>query len=229
MTNQSENINELAAALAKAQGEYTPALKDSANPFFKSKYANLCSIVKACQEPLSKNSLSISQATNKDESGTWVLTTTLMHSSGQWLKSQTPIITIKPDIQSFGSASTYARRYAWASIAGVTTDEDDDGESAMARDHCTNQKKQEYKQYDRKTAAQVVHEEMNVNPLYINEKESQELTRELSKCPEDYQEEVWKRLSNLQITKSDEITPQIYQKVMLGIKNKLQTLANKND
>lgn len=129
--NQSENINDLASALAKAQGEYTPALKDSANPFFKSKYANLCSIVRSCQEPLSKNGISYTQVTLKQE-GEWVLQTKLMHTSNQWIQSTTPIITLKPDIQSFGSAVTYARRYALAAIAGVTTDEDDDGEAATS-------------------------------------------------------------------------------------------------
>ncbi len=129
---QSENINELASALSKAQGEFVPALKDSANPFFKSKYANLCSIVKSCQEPLSKNGLSYCQSTQRED-GMWVLLTKLMHSSGQWVSSVTPIITTKSDIQSFGSAVTYARRYALAALAGVTTDEDDDGESAMSR------------------------------------------------------------------------------------------------
>jgi len=129
--NQSEHINDLAAALAKAQGEFTPALKDSSNPFFKSKYANLCSIVKSCQEPLSKHGLCYTQVTTKLD-GEWVLVTKLMHTSDQWVQSITPIITAKPDIQSFGSACTYARRYALAAIAGVTTDEDDDGEAATA-------------------------------------------------------------------------------------------------
>jgi len=129
--NQSESINDLAAALAKAQGEFIPALKDSSNPFFKSKYANLCSIVKSCQEPLSKNGISYTQVTLKQD-GEWVLQTKLMHTSNQWVQSTTPIITLKPDIQSFGSAVTYARRYALAAIAGVTTDEDDDGEAATA-------------------------------------------------------------------------------------------------
>ncbi len=105
--SQSEQIGELASALAKAQGEFTPALKDSANPFFKSKYANLCSIVKCCQEPLSKHGLSYSHITQRFETG-WVLMTKLMHSSGQWIESMTPIITLKPDMQAFGSAITYA-------------------------------------------------------------------------------------------------------------------------
>lgn len=217
--NQSEQINELAGALAKAQGEYTPALKDSANPYFKSKYANLCSIVKACQEPLSKNGLSISQATNKDESSTWVLTTTLMHSSGQWLKSQTPIITIKNDIQSFGSASTYARRYAWASIAGVTTDEDDDGEVAMAREQSPAQKKYEQK----KSSTQVVEQEsLNVKPIYIGENEISIFNFEMKKCTEGFQNNIWKYLNTQGVYEFKDMNTEHYTKVMTMIKIKVE-------
>ncbi len=57
----SPEINELAAALAKAQGEMGGALKDSANPFFKSKYADLSSVWEACRAPLAKYGLSIVQ------------------------------------------------------------------------------------------------------------------------------------------------------------------------
>ncbi len=223
MNNQSENIAELASALSKAQGEYTPALKDSANPFFKSKYANLCSIVKACQEPLSKNGLSVTQGTNQDEKGNWILTTMLMHSSGQWIKSQTPIITLKPDIQSFGSASTYARRYAWASIAGVTTDEDDDAEAAMARDHAP--KKQESKSYEKKSPAQVVAEESNVKPVYITNDEVSIFSNVLKKCPEEFQDNVWKYLNDLDIQDYKSITPKIYEKVMQRVKTKLEEMS----
>ncbi len=128
---QSDNINEIATALSKAQSEFKPALKDSSNPFFKSKYADFTSIVKACQEPLSHNGISFTQSPQKID-GEWVLLTKLLHSSGQFLTSAMPIIVSKSDIQSFGSAITYARRYALAAIAGVTTDDDDDGEAATA-------------------------------------------------------------------------------------------------
>ena len=128
MTNQSEQINELATALAKAQGEILRAIKDSANPFFKSKYADLSSVWNACRQPLSKNGLSIIQ-TFETEGETYLITT-LVHSSGQWIRSKLPILTVKKDAQEYGKAITYMRRYALSAIVGVSPDDDDDGNSA---------------------------------------------------------------------------------------------------
>lgn len=199
MEYQSEQINELAAALAKAQGEFTPAIKDSANPFYKSKYANLCSINKACQEPLSKNGLSITQSTVKDASNQWVLITKLLHSSGQWLASTTPIITSKPDIQAFGSATSYARRYALSAIVGVVTDEDDDGEAAM----------------DRK-------EPVNVKPVYINQGQITYLTNMINRLEERDQEEVWKRLGDQGITEYAQIPVDTFNKMLTHINSKIK-------
>lgn len=127
--NQSEQINELASALAKAQGEIKPALKDSSNPFFKSKYADLASIWEACKTPLTKNGLAVLQSMDSRD-GDMMLITTLVHSSGQWMKSVMPIrvkaATEKQnEIQMLGSAITYMRRYCLAALVGVTTDDDD--------------------------------------------------------------------------------------------------------
>jgi len=85
MNDQSDQINDLAAALSKAQGEITGALKDSANPFFKSKYADLASCWDACRTQLSKNGLAVIQTTEKVETGVCVVTT-LTHASGQWIR-----------------------------------------------------------------------------------------------------------------------------------------------
>ena len=126
--NQSENIADLASALSKAQGEIQGAKKDCANPFFKSKYADLSSVWDACREPLTKNGLSVIQAT-AERDGHIYLYTTLAHSSGQWIRSEIKVIVGKPDIQALGSSLTYCRRYSLAMIAGVCP-EDDDGNLA---------------------------------------------------------------------------------------------------
>ena len=127
----SENLNELAAALAKAQGEITGALKDSANPFFKSKYADLASCWDACRAALSKNGLAVIQCPTTEATGTY-LVTTLLHSSGQWMRSSL-IVSPKDDTpQAMGSALTYARRYALTAMVGVAQ-VDDDGNAASAR------------------------------------------------------------------------------------------------
>lgn len=129
LSNQSEQINELATALAKAQSEIQPALKDSINPFFKSKYADLSSVWNACKGALTKNGLAIVQTMDQRE-GHLVLLTTLAHASGQWIRSTIPVVSAKQDAQSIGSAITYMRRYSLAAMVGVTTDEDDDGNAA---------------------------------------------------------------------------------------------------
>jgi len=126
----SEQINELATALAKAQGKIVGALKDSANPFFKSKYADLASCWDACREQLTSNGLSVMQFTETVENGLAV-TTRLAHASGQWVES-TLIVHPKDDgPQAAGSAITYARRYGLAAIVGLAQ-VDDDGNAANA-------------------------------------------------------------------------------------------------
>lgn len=122
-------MKELATALAKAQSQIKAAMKDSINPHFKSKYADLSAIWDACREPLTKNGLSVVQATDFDAGEVW-LKTILLHSSGEQLEGRYPLRPIKQDPQGFGSAITYARRYSLAAMIGVVADEDDDGNRA---------------------------------------------------------------------------------------------------
>lgn len=125
---QSEQINELATALSKAQGQIENAKKDTENPFFKSKYADLAGIWDAIRKPLSSNGLSVVQGCDDKEN----LVTTLMHSSGQFITSMIPVFNSKKDAQGFGSGMTYARRYSLSAIVGITQD-DDDGNSASSK------------------------------------------------------------------------------------------------
>jgi hypothetical protein len=135
MSEQSEQINELAGALAKAQGKITGALKDSANPFFKSKYADLASVWDACRGALSENGLAVVQLTESDDSGVYVITT-LAHSSGQWMRSRLRLTPKDSTPQGMGSAITYGRRYALAAMVGVAQ-VDDDGNAASGRQGVT--------------------------------------------------------------------------------------------
>ena len=127
----SEQINELAAALAKAQGKITGALKDSANPFFKSKYADLASCWDACREPLSENGLAVIQSPEVSSEGL-TLTTLLLHSTGQWIKNSLRVLPKDDTPQGIGSAMTYARRYALTALVGIAQ-VDDDGNQASGR------------------------------------------------------------------------------------------------
>jgi len=120
----SEQISELAAALAAAQGMMENAVMNRVNPHFKSKYADLAAIFDAARKPLSANGLAIVQTI-----GDGVLHTRLLHTSGQWIASEHPLpMSGKP--QEIGSALTYARRYSLSALIGIAADEDDDANAA---------------------------------------------------------------------------------------------------
>ncbi len=125
---KSDSIKELAIALNKAQAEMSGAKKGAANPFFKSKYANLEEVIRCAKEPLHLNGLSVSQFPTTEDNKAGV-TTILMHTSGEWLESTLLLTCSKQDPQGMGSAITYARRYAYQSVLGIPS-EDDDGNSA---------------------------------------------------------------------------------------------------
>ena len=129
---QSESIKELATALAKAQGELKHASKDSVNPHFKSKYADLASVWEACREALSNNGLSIVQCGGEFGNNIMPLTTMLMHTSGEWIQQTMTAPVSKPDPQGIGSCMTYMRRYALAAFVGVYQDDDDGNSASMA-------------------------------------------------------------------------------------------------
>lgn len=124
--NKSEQINELAAALVKFHAEVKPVAFDCNNPFFKSRYASLSALVKEATPHLVRNGLSVSQVMENETA----VTTILMHTSGQWITSSLKLKPVKDDPQGVGSAITYARRYSYASILGLVSDEDDDGNAA---------------------------------------------------------------------------------------------------
>lgn len=126
---QSEQINELAAALSKAQGAMQNAVMNRTNPHFKSKYADLSSVLDAIRGPLSANGLSTTQTMHIRE-GHMILRTMLLHTSGQYIVSEYPLpMTGRP--QEMGSAQTYARRYSLAALVCNASDEDDDGNAAQ--------------------------------------------------------------------------------------------------
>lgn len=133
--DESPQLGQLAAALAKAQGDIRNAAKDRENPHFKSSYATLASVWDACREPLSKNGLAVIQRVNVTGEGV-LLTTMLVHSSNEFIRDRLLMPIAQRTAQGVGSAITYARRYALAAIVGVAPeDEDDDGNTASGRDY----------------------------------------------------------------------------------------------
>jgi len=128
-TNQSPTIAKLAVALAKVQAVMAPALKDSENPFFKSKYADLSSVWDVCRKPLTDNGLAVVQVTEETDGTVIKLCSTLVHESGEFIRSVLCMRPVKLDPQSVGSCLTYMRRYSLSALVGVCTG-DDDGNSA---------------------------------------------------------------------------------------------------
>lgn len=129
---KSEQINELALALSKVQGEIEGAIKDALNPHFKSKYADLTSCWESCREQLSKHEIAVVQS-NDDTDTHLCLTTTLIHKSGQWIDGTLKMERKVDDkgarkdmnAQQIGSAITYFRRYALCSMIGICPEDDD--------------------------------------------------------------------------------------------------------
>lgn len=134
---KSDSIKELATALAMAQASMGFAKKDAANPFFKSKYADLAAVVEAIKKPLTEHGLSYSQGTDIDEHGGVIVETLLMHKSGEWIEGRLRMMPVKADPQGIGSCITYARRYGLQAIVGVPAD-DDDGNAASGNETNAN-------------------------------------------------------------------------------------------
>ena len=128
---QSENITELAKALLNVQRTMQPIVKDAENPFTKSWYASLNSVMDACRDALIENGIWLCQYPVPVEQPNSIgLVTKLTHAeSGQWQSSLAAVPLPKADPQGMGSAITYARRYALTAMLGMVT-EDDDGEGA---------------------------------------------------------------------------------------------------
>lgn len=127
----SEQINEIAAALAKAQGVIENPAKDSKNPHFNSRYADLAAGLNAVRAALSANGIAVVQATSL-EGETMMLETKLAHTSGQWISSDYPVCRFPTKHQEAGSALTYARRYSLFSLIGIAGDDDDGNEASKS-------------------------------------------------------------------------------------------------
>ena len=124
----SDNIY---TALAKAQSQMGKALKDSENPHFRSKYADLASVMTACMAALTSNGIAVTHGMDFSDLGR-SLSTTFTHGESQtFVTIGIPLLLGKQDMQGLGSAMTYARRYGVMALAGLAP-EDDDGNAAVA-------------------------------------------------------------------------------------------------
>ena len=125
---QSESVAALAAALSAAQGEVENAAKSSANPHFKSRFADLAEIINTVRPVLSRHGLAVVQMPGFAD-GVVTVETTLLHKSGEWMRGTSAAPAAKMDPQGVGSATTYLRRYSLAALCCIAQ-EDDDGNAA---------------------------------------------------------------------------------------------------
>lgn len=129
---ETQKHKSLYSALAAAQSEMGRAKKDSKNPHFKSSYADLSSVMDACMPSLTKHGIAVLQPAH-DEGGERYVKTIFAHGeSGETMECRVPLIVNKNDMQGYGSAVTYARRYGLMGMAGIAPDDDDGNAAANA-------------------------------------------------------------------------------------------------
>jgi hypothetical protein len=137
----------IATALAKAQANMGKALKQANNPHFRSKYADLGNVMDACLPALNEAGIALIQPTGGNEHGRYVETILIHGESGESLTCRVPLIVSKNDMQGYGSAVTYARRYGLMAMAGIAP-EDDDGNAAAKAPPKQEQRQQKPQETD---------------------------------------------------------------------------------
>lgn len=173
--NSSVEIKELATALAKAQAEFAVAGENKNNPYFKSAYADLMSVVQASRPALTKNGLSVMQMIIDADDGKWLITK-MMHTSGEWVHSKVRIVPAKNDVQSISSTITYMKRVCYVALVGVVVgDEDDDGEAAVATSRDT---------FAKGVALNTKYNPKDEAPEVITSEQMDELNYELAEYPD---------------------------------------------
>ncbi len=131
LPEHSVTLGALAKSLAAAQSKLEDAKKDATNPAFKSRFATLASVRAAMSDVLPACGLAVVQSFEPSGEAGVCVVTTLLHESGEWIRSRLYLPVTKKDAQGFGSAITYARRYSLAAIVGIATMDDDDGNEAV--------------------------------------------------------------------------------------------------
>lgn len=136
----SPETNELAAALAKAQGAFTVPKKShtatvptKAGGQYSYTYSTLDELIEATRPALVANGLSAVQNVSTPDGGTVAVTTRLLHAAGQWIQFDAIVLPSGGTPQAVGAAITYARRYSLGAALNVAAEEDDDAASLQPR------------------------------------------------------------------------------------------------
>ena len=206
---QSDTIDLLATALAKAQATMKAASFDKKNPHFNSKYASLAAIIDAVRKPLTDNGLSFAQTTNVGEHG-FFLETKLLHSSGQWLSSQYPLPQ-GATAQQTGSALTYARRYSLSAITGTAADEDDDAERRREGEPAEySAPKPKAAEPVQKAIAHAIPRPKEIKAVEWGRK----LVEQIKLCDETDEIDAWMKANDKSLKELEEKAPQVYDRVV---------------
>lgn len=131
---KSESIKEISIALSKLGSELGNATKNSSNPFFKSKYADLASILNYVKPALAEHDLSIIQSSRPGETNSLIVETLITHISGEWIETEIELPGEKDkkyNPQTVGSAFTYGRRYGLSAALNISSEDDNDGNSTV--------------------------------------------------------------------------------------------------
>jgi hypothetical protein len=211
---KSENVNEIAKAMSCFQGQMKPALKDSSNPFFKSRYSNLESVWNSIREPLCNNGLTALQDVFTTDNGVSICTT-IIHCSGQWIEFGPLEIPItKKDAQSIGSATSYGKRYALCAACGVVSgDEDDDGEKAMNRNAKEDKSKKGPNPDD--------------SPI-IDYDKRKVLHNLANSCDKSYLATLYSYIESQGVKGFENITEKLYPRILKGMTQNAQANRDKN-
>lgn len=139
--NKSESIVEISKAMAKFQSEVKQPFKDKSNPFFKSKYVPLESVVESITSIAPKHGISFVQWASNDDTGRVGVSTMIMHTSGEYIEFDPVYMNAdKNTAQGAGALISYLKRYSLSAVFGITSDQDDDGNHASGN---TNKPKQQ--------------------------------------------------------------------------------------
>lgn len=210
----SEQRDKIFPAFVKAQSAFRKATKDSNNPFFKSKYANLDSYLDGSAEGLQDNDLAVMQdVSTPSETNKVSVSTLLLHSSGQWIESEPTSMTPQDNKpQSYGSTVTYARRYNLSGFLGMGA-EDDDGNAGSKKP------KEPAKQEGPKRA--------KVNDTLLKCKTPEDYSKMVDWIVNNYGEKIWQELSG-HPTKKGETWEKVFEPHYKRV-NKVSPLEEDNE
>ncbi len=189
--SRSGSFMNVAAAFCKAQGAMQHAVKDSENPHFKSLYADLASVIDAFRPAFTENGLSVIQPSLPSKPGTVAAQTIILHESGEWIADRGMELPGGSKPQEHGSARTYLRRYALASLVGIAQDDDDANAASTPAPKQTTRKATEPKV---KLATQAAREALHERIQQLPEELSKQIGENLRKT-----KVVWTKLSETEL------------------------------